>query len=184
MATNARIKPVERATNRTWDEWLAFMERIDAKSLDHHGIAVKVYEELDGTIDNLGWWTQAVTVAWEQYIGRRIPGQRPDGTFQASVSKSTTLAMPELMDRWVDFAARDRAVLDLVAGDVRVSGTDRRITWRTKAVDGSSIVVTSEPKKHGSASIVATQMGLATSESNDEAKAGWSAILGRFLEEL
>ena len=181
MATNSRIKPVERATRRTWDEWLRFMETIDAKNLDHKQIALKVYEELDGTIERLGWWTQAVTVAYEQYIGRRIPGQRPDGTFQTSVSKATTLGMEELMEEWTRFAAQDESVQGIVGGDVRVSGTDRRITWRAKAEDGSSVIVTSEPKKNGTASIVATQIGLPTLESNDQARDRWASVVERFL---
>jgi hypothetical protein len=184
MATNPRIKPIERATNRSWDDWLAFMDKIDARSLDHHSIAVKVYAELEGTIDNLGWWTQAVTVAYEQYIGRRIPGQRPDGTFQTSVSKATPLSMKALMEKWVDFAAKDRDVLELMAGDLRVGGTENRLTWRTKAHDGSTINVISEPKSGGSASIVVQQIGLQTQELNTEAKEKWSAILGRFLEDM
>jgi hypothetical protein len=67
---------------------------------------------------------------------------------------------------------------------VKVSGTDRRITWRVKAEDGSSIVVTSEPKPNGTASIVAAQIGLQTLELNDEAKAMWTAAISRFLAEL
>ncbi len=183
MATNSRIKPVERATNRTWDEWLRFMDGIGAKDLDHKAIALKVYEELDGTVDQLGWWTQAVTVAYEQYIGRRIPGQRPDGTFQTSVSRSTTFGMDELMEKWQMFAAEDETVQGIVVdGQLRVSGTERRITWRTKARDGSSVVVTSEPKKNGTASIVATQMGLQTLELNEEARERWASVVSRFLE--
>lgn len=185
MAENARIKPVERATNRKWDEWLTFMESIDAKSLDHHAIAVKVFEELEGKIDNLGWWTQAVTVAYEQYIGRRIPGQRPDGTFQTQQSKSTKLSMKELMDKWVAFAKKDKDVLDIIEGDLKVSGTENRITWRTKAKDGSAVQITSEPnKKNGTASLVVTQMGLETYELNVEAKERWAAIVKRFLSSL
>jgi hypothetical protein len=133
VSTNPRIKPVERATNRSWDEWLTFMDAIDAEHLGHKQIALKVFEELEGTIERLGWWTQAVTVAYEQHIGRRVPGQRPDGTFQTSVSKSTTLGMQELMDRWTAFAADDETVQGIVVGALKVSGTDRRITWRTKA---------------------------------------------------
>jgi hypothetical protein len=125
-----------------------------------------------------------VTVAYEQYIGRRIPGQRPDGTFQTSVSRSTRLDMNELMDRWVDFAARDQVVLDLVGGDIRVGGTDKRQTWRTKARDGSKIMVISEPKTNGTASIVVQQIGLLTVEMNAEAQSIWSAIVVRFLETL
>ncbi len=181
MATNPRIGPVERATNRSWDEWLRFMDAIGAPDLDHKHIALKVYEELDGTIQRLGWWTQAVTVAYEQYIGRRIPGQRPDGTFQMSVSRSTSLGMKELMTRWSGFAAEDQVVQGIIAGAPRISGTDRRITWRTKAEDGSSVIVTSEPKKNGTASLVTTQVGLPTLEANDEARDRWGDVVERFL---
>lgn len=184
MVENSRIKPIERATNRTWDEWLKFMDSIDAKNLSHHEIATKLLEELDGKIDNIGWWAQSVTVAFEHHIGRSIPGQRPDGTFQTSVSKATKLGMQELMDKWVSFAAGDKEVLAIVAGEVRVSGTEKRITWRTKAHDGSEIRITSEPKKGGAASIIAMQLGLETNELNLEAKATWSSILERFLKSL
>lgn len=56
MAKSSRIQAVERATNRTWDEWLAFLNGIDAKNLSHHEIATKLVYELDGKIDNVGWW--------------------------------------------------------------------------------------------------------------------------------
>ncbi|MCO8277981.1 hypothetical protein M1L60_46155 [Actinoplanes sp. TRM 88003] len=182
MAANSRIKPVERATKRSWDEWLAFMDGIGAKDLDHKQIALKVYYELEGAgVEPLGWWTQAVTVAYEQFIGRRIPGQRPDGTFQMSVSKATGLGMQELMDAWTAFAARDAFLTGLIAGEPKVSGTERRITWRAKATDGSSVVVTSEPKPNGSASVVATQIGLPGPGENDEARANWTAAVARFL---
>ena len=150
--------------------------------LDHKQIALKVYEKLDGTIERLGWWTQAVTVAYEQYIGRRIPGQRPDGTFQTSVSRSTTLGMDELMEKWTEFAAEDKTVHSIVVGTPKVSGTERRITWRTKAQGGSSVIVTSEPKKNGTASLVATQMGLPTLDANVEAREQWTAVVEHFLE--
>ena len=184
MPANPRIQAAERATNRSWAEWLQFMEGIDARNRSHHEIATQLIYELDGKIDNVGWWAQSITVAYEQYIGRRIPGQRPDGTFQTSVSKTTQFAMQELMDKWVSFAAEDQAVLALVAGEVRVSGTDKRITWRTKAHDGSDIRITSEPKKAGTASIIVNHMGLETEELNLEAKSNWSSIVQRFLEGL
>jgi hypothetical protein len=158
MATDPRIGPVERATGRSWDEWLRFMDGIGARDLDHRAIALEVYAELDGTIEQVGWWTQSVTVAYEQHIGRRIPGQRSDGTFQLSVSRSTSFGMDELMATWQEFAADDETVRAIVAdGHPKVSGTGRRITWRTKARNGSSVVVTSEPKLNGRASVVVTQ---------------------------
>src|SRR5215468_4941239 len=101
------------------------MEGIGAKKLSHHEIATKVLEELDGKVENLGWWAQSVTVAYEQFTGHRIPGQRPDGTFQTSVSKATKLDMKDLMDKWVVFAAEDNDVLATMAGDAKVSGTEK-----------------------------------------------------------
>lgn len=184
MATDSRIKAVERATNKTWEEWLHYMEGIGAAQLSHHEIATHVLGELEGKIENIGWWAQSITVAYEQYSGRRIPGQRPDGTFQTSVSKATTLGMQHLMEQWVNFAADDSDVRAIIAKEARVSGTDNRITWRTKARDGSEVRVTSEPKKDGTASIIAVQMGLQSHELNLEAKEAWSLILERFLAGL
>jgi len=89
--------------------------------------------------------------------------------------------MKELMDAWTNFAAKDKEVLGLIVGEVRVSGTENRITWRTKGKDESSIVVISEPKASGNASIVVQLMGLKTLDSNNEAKATWLGIVQRFL---
>lgn len=184
MTAQARTATIERATGRTWDDWLRFMDSIDARGLDHHAIATRVLAELDGVIESPAWWAQSVTVAYEQVIGRRLPGQQADGTFQTSVSKSTSLGMAALMDQWVEFAAQDAEVRALAADEARVSGTDKRITWRTKAPDGSAIRITSEPRPNGSASIIALHMGLETPERNLEAKAQWTAILARFLQTL
>lgn len=184
MTTNPRAAPIERATNRSWDEWLTFMDGVGAKNLSHKDIAQKVYEELDGTMESAGWWAQSVTVAYQHHIGRRISGQRSDGTFQLSVSRSTTLGLEELMARWSEFASASESVKELLAEPPRISGTDRRITWRAKAADGSSIVVTSESKKNGSASVVAMQMGLPTPEANDAAREHWVGLLADFLKQL
>lgn len=185
MTSPARVEPIERATGRVWDEWLAFMERIGAKDLDHKQIAVRVQEELEGVVDNPAWWAQGITVAYEQHSGRRLPGQLPDGTFQLNVSKATKLGMQELSDAWEAFAAADADVLGRIAGEPRVSGTDKRITWRAKAQDGSSIVVASEPKKvAGPASLVVAQSGVPSLEENAAAKEWWAALMARFLAGL
>ena len=181
MATNPRIAPIERATNRSWDKWLAFMESVGGQHLSHKDLALKAYGELEGTLEQAGWWAQSVAVAYEHHIGRRIPGQRSDGTFQLSVSRSTALGLEDLMGRWRDFAHTNAAVQDLLDGPARISGTDRRMTWRARAADGSSIIVTSELKKSGTASIVATQQGLPTAEANDAARERWVGLLADFL---
>lgn len=182
MATNPRIKPIEQATKRSWEDWMKFMDKIGAKDLSHKEIAVKVYYQLENKLENWGWWTQSVTTAYEQYIGRRIPGQRPDGTFQTSVSKATKLSMKDLMDKWVEFAKTDKYIKSLKVGDIKVGGTENRLSWRTKAADGTVINILSEPKANGTASIVVQHMGHQTLELNDEAKANWTEVLKRFIQ--
>ena len=184
MTTNARIEAVERATGRSWDDWLAFMDSIGAERLSHHEIASALITELEGMVDNLGWWAQATAVAYEQSVGRRVPGQRPDGTFQTSVSRSSTLGMEALIRAWTDFAATDREVLDRITGDVRVSGTTNRHTWRAKGRDGTAYTVISEPKKDGTASLIVQILGTATLEDNVEAKEAWTSITARFAATL
>ena len=184
MTTNARIEAVERATGRSWDDWLGWMASIDADQLSHHEIASALIAELDGKVDNLGWWAEATAVAYEQSVGRRVPGQRPDGTFQTSVSRSTSLGMEPLIQAWTDFAAADRDVLDGITGDVRVSGTANRITWRVKGRDGTAYTVISEPKKDGTASLVVQIIGTATLDQNVEAKETWTEITARFAATL
>jgi hypothetical protein len=43
------------------------------------------------------------------------------------------------------------------------------------------MVVTSEPKQNGTASVVATQIGLQTPEADDAARGAWAATLDSFL---
>ncbi|TFV68303.1 UNVERIFIED_ORG: hypothetical protein E4P37_01075 [Bacillus sp. AZ43] len=181
MAENSRIRTIEQATGRTWEDWCRFLDGVGARDLDHAQIAPKVHAELEGSVESAGWWAQSVTVAYEQFIGRRLPGQRADGRFETSVSRSTPFDMRELMDRWEQFAAGDESVRDLVVGDARVSGSERRLTWRARAADGSSLVVTSEPKKNGTASLVVTHAGLPSPEAMAAARDTWAAVAGRFL---
>lgn len=181
MAENPRIKPIEKTTKRSWDEWLKFMDKIGAKDLTHKEIAVKVYYELENKIENWGWWTQSITTAYEQYIGRRIPGQRPDGTFQTSVSKSTKFDMKELMSKWKEFAATDKEILKLIKDPPKVGGTENRLSWRAKAKDGTTINILSEPKSNGTAALVVQHIGLESVELNDKAKKMWVTILERFF---
>lgn len=181
MGENTKIESIERATNKTWNEWLVFMDSIGAKDLNHHEIATKVLEQLTATTESPSWWAQSVTVAYEQYIGRRLPGQQSDGTFQTSVSRSTKLGMKQLMDAWTHFAANDKGTRSEIEGDVRVGGTKKRLSWRTKLKDHTSVIVVSEPKLGGTASIVMQHTGSQTQELNNEAKAKWLSIIERFL---
>lgn len=181
MATHSRIQAFERATGRDWDDVLAFLERIGAADLGHKEIALALEAELAGSVENAGWWAQGGTIAYEQLIGRRVPGQASDGTFRAGVTRSTSLGMRALMDAWSTFASQDDAVRALVQGEPRTSGTEKRLTWRTKSPDGGGVVVTSEPKEDGTATLGVELTGLASPEVADQGKRHWTEIIEGFI---
>lgn len=93
---------VAAATGRGWDEWVDLVESGEVDRAEHAAVAAWLAEEhgLDG------WWSQTVTVGWERITGRRLPGQRPDGTFTATVSRTVELDGPGL-----DAALRDASSL-------------------------------------------------------------------------
>ncbi|MBO0921161.1 hypothetical protein J1G42_10025 [Cellulomonas sp. zg-ZUI222] len=178
---NRRIEQLERATGRTWDAWLGLLGSWGAARPDHGTIAGRVTAEMEGTTPSAAWWARSVTVAYEQHIGRRLPGQRSDGTFQTSVSRATPWDMTDLMAAWTRFATEDDEVRDCVVGEPRVSGTERRITWRARSREGWPVAVTSEPRGGATATLVATQTGLPTPAAKDEARDRWVAVLDRFV---
>ena len=179
-----RAESIEKATARQWDDWLRFLMESGADQLDHPGIASLVERELGQSVDNPAWWAQSITVAFERAIGRRLPGQQPDGSFQVSVSKSTQLGMHELAGTWKRFAATDDEVLAMLSSEPRTSGTKKRLSWRAKGSEEISLLVTSEPKPNGAAAIRVQVDGIATPEAREAVRMGWTSMLERFVEGL
>lgn len=76
---------VHDATGRSWNEWCDLIDAWPRHVEGHPAVAAHLIDDLG--LD--GWWAHAVTVGWERITGRRVPGQRADGTF--AVSKSATI---------------------------------------------------------------------------------------------
>ncbi len=121
------------ATGRTREEWYALLDEAGAREWDHTHIA----RWLGGEHDVDGWWAQGVTVGYEQSRGLRAPGQRPDGTFETSVTKTVhatlTQAWPYLADddlrtEWLDV-------------DWPVMGLTEPRTARFRGDDGSRVLI-------------------------------------------
>ncbi len=75
---------VAAATGRTWPQWFALLTEWGAGELSHQQIAQRIFDNTETD----GWWSQMVTVRYEQHIGRRVPGQTHAGDYQTSVSRT------------------------------------------------------------------------------------------------
>ena len=78
---------IQKSTGKTWDEWFPILDAWGAREKTHTEIARYVSEEHGVP----GWWSQSVTVAYEQARGMRLKYERPDGF---SVTASKTIAVP------------------------------------------------------------------------------------------
>ena len=75
------------ATGRSWDEWFALLDEWGARDRPHKEIAAWLRSRGDIS----GWWSQSVTVTYEQARGIRAPGQMADGF---AITASKTIAAP------------------------------------------------------------------------------------------
>jgi hypothetical protein len=101
---------VHSNTGRTWDEWFALLDAWDAVRRPHPEIARWLMQEHGVG----GWWAQGVTVAYEQARGLRAPGQRRDGSWEVTATKTVAVPVdrlsaaftdPELRERWLPGAS-------------------------------------------------------------------------------
>ena len=166
---------VTKATGKSWREWFAILEERGARSLPHVDIARLLRDEHGVP----GWWSQSVTVAYEKEIGRRETGQRCDGDYSASVSRTVAGAPDEVLGLW---AARLTAAGELggvpFAAEPAVSRTEKWRYWRVKLADGSKVTVNISAKAGGASTVLGVGHDKIASKPEAERwKSFWKAYL-------
>ncbi|HET8569814.1 MAG TPA: hypothetical protein VFM93_12620 [Candidatus Limnocylindria bacterium] len=123
---------VKRATGKGWPEWVRVLDAAGAKEKPHRDIARYV-----ASLGIPGWWSQTVTVGYERIRGKREIGQRSDGRY--ALSKSRTFAVPasRLFDAFAKPRVRVRWLPDPLS--VRRSAPGKVI--RMERRDGTRIDV-------------------------------------------
>lgn len=181
MTKPVNITAIEEATHTTWTEWLAFLESINAEQLPHKEIAQQVYEKLKSTQKNGGWWAQGITVAYEQYIGRRQPGQRSDGTYEVSINKTLPGTMDNVMQAWVHFVGDRKEFNDiLIAKPPTTSATDKRHHWGCSLADGSRVNVDVYQKSSEKTNFTITHTKLSNQENAERWRVYWKTFIHNF----
>jgi hypothetical protein len=172
------ISTIENSTGKTWIDWLKFFDSIGAKNLLHKDIALKVSEHLAGSISSPGWWAQNVTVAYEQHIGRRMPGQSSDGSYEVSVTKTLDGTLDEAFGWWLDkvYGSNELAGVSF-SNEPKISKTDKWRHWRVSLADGSKIVVSTMQKAPVKALLSVTSQKLSSSDEVEKLRSYWKQFL-------
>jgi hypothetical protein len=95
---------VRGATGRGYDGWFALLDESGAEGRTHGEIAASLMTAHG--VDH--WWSQTITVAYEQARGLRQPGGSRDGVFTVSASKTVAVPVERLFEALVDPRLRDR----------------------------------------------------------------------------
>jgi hypothetical protein len=160
---------VRAATGRGWDEWCAIVEAWEGDHDDHGAIASFLTE--DHSLP--GWWAQTVALGYERLSGRRLPGQRADGTFTAGCSRTVEEPEDRLRHRLLDPTTR-AAMFPDHAVTLRSRPSSRSIRLDL----GEGIVVLSlSARPDGRTTVHVEHAGLADPEAADRWRGHWTSWL-------
>lgn len=169
---------IEKATHKSWAAWVRELDAAGAQQLSHADLAKLVNAKLAG-MESAGWWAQGITVAYEQHMGKRVPGQLANGLFELAVSKTVALSRVELFVRiceWCDAQADFDGHAPLKA---RTSETPKRSNWRCDFSDGSKFAATVEAAGD-KAKLVLTHTAVPTKQEADAWKVYWKGVADGF----
>jgi hypothetical protein len=158
---------VAAKTGRSWQEWVRLLDARGARSMIHRDIAAYLHDEHAVP----GWWAQMVTVGYERIRGLRDRGQRRNGAYEASKSKTLPLPLPELY-RAFSLSRRREKWLPGVKWTVRKAIRDKsmRVTWE----DGTSVEIYFTAKGPRKSQVVIQHRKLGTRRQAEKAKLYWS----------
>lgn len=171
---------VERATGSGWDHWLRVLDRAGAASMPHREIAALLHAR-HGVGD---WWSQMLTVGYEQARGLRKKHQRPGGGYSVSASKTVAVPVAVLYRAWVDAADRSRWLGD-AALEVRRSTPRKsmRITWEP-GEGATSVEVNFSAKGAAKSQVAVEHSKLKTAAAGERMKRFWRGSLDKMKDSL
>lgn len=166
---------IASATNKSWEQWVSEIDAAGGRNMSHTELARKLYDELSGKVDSHGWWAQGITVAYEQFIGRRVPGQLANGLFEIAVSKTVQSPRDIMFKTLVAWLADQKTFNSKQPLKQRVSETPKRSNWRCDFDDGSKFAATVEGETKSK--IVLSHTDIVSKESADDWKKYWKSVL-------
>jgi hypothetical protein len=167
---------VLKATGRTWSKWGKLLDKDGCKKLPHKEIAEVVAEK-----HGVGpWWSQMVTVGYEQLRGLRKPHEGCDG-WMSSASRTVAVPLSRLFKAWVDDESRAKWMgkKKIIIRKATLNKS-MRITWP----DESSVEVNFYAKDAGKSQVAVQHSKLKSEHDVAKSQKYWSAALDKMKDLL
>ncbi|GAA1615032.1 hypothetical protein [Leucobacter chromiireducens] len=177
LTRGERVPAIERATGRSWNDWLEIFSAARAAQLSHPEIARVARDHVPAELQNPDWWAQGIAIAFEQHAGLRVPGQSSTGDFRVSASRTLPLDRDAAIDAWVAAHGDLAEHRGHAPGAPRPSRTEKRTFWRFPLDGAGKVEVSATPKAPDRAVLTVSQDGLANGEEIEAWRAHWKALL-------
>jgi hypothetical protein len=168
---------IKEKTGCDWKRWVGALDHAGAPEMSHGEIAALV----SGKFKVGDWWTQTVTVGYERIKGLREKGQRRDGSYEASKSRTFDVPVATLFDAWADSSVRRRW---LDGENVRVRTATSPKSMRLDWTDGSIIAIGFQAKGKSKSSVAVQHTKLPDRPTADRLRKYWSDRLDTLREVL
>jgi len=171
---------IRRRTGRGWEQWFDLLDEWNADGLGHRELARRVADELG--IEPLVWEAQAVTVSFERARGLRAVGQRADGSFAVTASRTVDAPVDRLFDAFVDPSQRARWLPDgQLSERTATKPTSVRFDWADGATRVNVVLVA---KGEARSTVTLEHARLADADAAGEMKVYWRARLTSLKAQL
>ena len=166
---------VKEKTGCDWEKWVYALDRKKAYELSHRELTELIRTKYKVT----DWWTQMVAVGYERIKGMRAKGQRIDGSYSASKSKTLNVPAATVFAAFAETRKRNKWLGEKVK--VRKATPPKGIRLEQ---DGSIIAVWLESRSAGKTAVSIQEDNLPSQEASVEVKKYWGEKLEALKEFL
>lgn len=164
---------VRAKTGKGWKEWFALLDKAGARKMEHKDVALYLYET--HKVD--GWWSQMITVGYEQARGRREKHQRAAGHYDISVSRTLELPVSKVFNAWQNESVRSKWLKENgLAIRKATSNKSMRVTWTDQK---TSLEINFYSKGPTKSQLVVQHSKLPDAKAAAKMKTYWSKTLDR-----
>jgi len=173
MAKRISDESVKKATGKTWSEWFSILNKAGAKKMEHKTVAELLYKRYGLSL----WWSQMVTVQFEQEIKGRKKHETTSG-YQISKSKTFPYSVSKIFNA-VHSTDPRKVWLKDPGFDITTSTKNNSI--RGKWIDGNTnIEFQFYPKDKSKTQLVVQHNKISSIKEADKLKTYW----GKSFEKL
>lgn len=177
MAKRISDEAVLKSTGKSWNDWFTILNKAGARKMEHKAIAELLFKKYRLT----GWWSQMVTVQYEQDIKGRVKHETASG-FQISKSRTLPFSVAKIFD-FVQSTSKRKNWLKHAGFTITKSTRNKSI--RGKWIDGkTNIEFQFYPKDKSKTQLVVQHNKLSSANEAEMMKKYWMNSLTKLEENL